>query len=94
MVGKIAVRGVALKLREYVPDSGQEHTAYANDSFLVTTASFKPAVTFLAFRIFVRMNDSVCYLYKERLDVDTGAGNTSAFALAATGIITGTAARP
>ena len=35
---------------QYVPDSGQEHTANGDDGFLVTAAGFDSAVTFTKFR--------------------------------------------
>ena len=49
LILKITVRRIRLKLGEYVPDSGQEHTANSNNSFSVSEASLKPAVSFFKF---------------------------------------------
>ena len=53
LILKITVRRIRHKLGEYVPDSGQEHTANSNNSFSVPAASLKPAVSFFKFGVFV-----------------------------------------
>ena len=65
-VGKIAFGGVGFQLGEYVPDSGQDHTADSDNGFLVTTASLEPAVALFAFGVLVGFDDSVRYLNQER----------------------------
>jgi hypothetical protein len=93
-VNKKALWGVGHELREYVPDSGQEHTANGNSSFLVTTMGFDSAIAILEFRVLVRFDKSIYHLNEERLDVGTGARDTSGFHLAATLVVAGTTTCP
>lgn len=65
---EIAVSGVREQLRQYIPDSGQEHTANGDDRLLVATPSLEPAVAFLAFRVLVGLNDSVGNLNEKGLE--------------------------
>ena len=91
---KIAFGRVGFQLGKYVPDSGQEHTADGDDGFLVTTPGFDPAVAFLALRVLVGFDDSVCHLNQEGFEVSTGARDTGGFAFAATLVVARTATRP
>ena len=50
---------VRFQLGEYVPDSGQEHTANSDNGLFVATAGLDSAVSFFAFRAFVRHNHSI-----------------------------------
>ena len=59
MISKIAFGRIGFQLGQYVPDSGQEHTADSNDGFLVTTAGLGSTITFLAFKVLVGCNDSI-----------------------------------
>ena len=93
-VNKKALWGVGHELGEYVPDSGQKHTANGNNGFLVTTMGFDSAIAILEFRVLVRFDESIYHLNEERLDVGTGARDTSRFHLAATLVVSGTAASP
>ena len=61
-VGKIAFGGVGFQLGEYVPDSGQEHTANGDGGFLVTTARLDSVVALFTFRVLVGFDDSVRHL--------------------------------
>lgn len=56
---KEAIGRVRLQLGQYIPDSGQEHTAHGNDGFFVPTTGFDSAVTFPKLRVFFRANDGV-----------------------------------
>lgn len=64
---KITLCRIGLQLRQDVPDSGQEHPAHGNNSFLVAAASLDSAVPFPAFGIFVGFDDGICYLNQKRL---------------------------
>ena len=93
-VGKIAFGGVGFQLREYVPDSGQEHTADGNDGFLVTTTSLEPAIALFAFSVLVGFDDSIRHLNQERFEVSPGTRDAGKFAFAAALVVARTATRP
>ena len=65
LIFKIAICRIRLQLRQDIPDSGQEHPAHSDDSFLVTTASLDSAVTLPAFRVFIGLDNSICYLNQQ-----------------------------
>lgn len=52
LISKITFSGIRFAFGEYIPDSGQEHTAYSNNSFFMPTASLYPAIAFFEFRMF------------------------------------------
>ena len=66
LIFQIACGRIGLQLGEYVPDSGQEHTADSDNRFFVTTASLDSAIAFFAFRVLVRLDYSVSDLYQQR----------------------------
>ena len=51
LIFKITVWRISLKLGEYVPDSGQEHTANGKNSFSVPAVNLMPAVSFFKFGV-------------------------------------------
>ena len=77
-----------------VPDSGQEHPANSNDRLLVAATSLNSAVTLSAFRVFVGLDDSVCDLNQQRLQITSGAGDASGLYRFAALVVTRTAACP
>ena len=91
---KKAFGGVRLELGEYVPDSGQEHTADSDNGFFVTTTSFDSAVTVFAFGVFVGFDDSVGHLNQKGFEVSTDAGDAGGFALAAALVVARATASP
>ena len=91
---KIALRRVRYKLGEDVPDSGQEHLAHSDDSFLVPTACLDAAVAFTKFRMLLRANEGISDLSQKGLEVRTRAGNARRLDLAAALVIPGAAASP
>ena len=82
------------KLGKDVPDSGQEHLAYSDNGFLVTSASFDPAVAFREFRMLLGVDESIGYLNQKRFEKRTCTGNARGFDLSAALIISWTAASP
>ena len=89
-VCQIPLLRIRLKLREYVPDSGQEHTTNSNDSFFVSTASLDSEIAFTKFRMFFGFEQSICDLNKNRFKKRTGTGNAGRFNFLSTLIITRT----
>ncbi len=69
MIRQIALSRVRFALVEDVPDSGQEHFANGDDSFLMSSASLDPAIAFFAFGVFIRSDDGIGNLYKQRLQI-------------------------
>ena len=82
------------KLGKDVPDSGQEHLAYSDNGFLVTSARFDPAVAFREFRMLLGVDESIGYLNQKRFEKRTCTGNARGFDLSATLVISWTAASP
>ena len=93
-VSQIALRGVRFELREYVPYSGEDHTANSDNGFLVTATSLYSTVTFLEFRVFVGFNNSVSELNQERFEINTSARDTSRLRFSTAFVIARTAASP
>lgn len=72
MIAEITSRRIRLCLAKDVPDSGQEHPAYRNNSFLVTTTSFESAVAFSELRVLVLVLDHcIGDLNEKRLEVNS-----------------------
>ena len=94
LIFQIACGRIGLQLGEYVPDSGQKHTADSDNRFFVTTASLDSAVAFFAFRALVRLDYSVSDLYQQGLQVHTGTGNASGLDLFGALVVARAAARP
>lgn len=67
MIAEITSRRIRLCLAKDVPDSGQEHPADRDNSFLVTTAGFELPVAFLELRMMLGLDQSVGDLNKKRL---------------------------
>ena len=75
LILQISGSRIGFQLGKNVPDSGQEHTANSNNGLFVSAASLDSALSFFAFRIFVRLNHSIGDLNQERFQVDTSTGN-------------------
>ena len=91
---KKAFRSVRLQLTQYVPDSGQEHTANGDEGFLVTTTSFDPTIAFSELRMLFGTKQSICDLNQKWFQIATGAGDPSGFHFAGALIIAGAASGP
>ena len=70
-VGKITLWGARLKLGEYVPDSGQEHTSHGNNCFFMSAESFDSAVTFPKFVMLFGIYQGIGDLYKKWFQKNT-----------------------
>ena len=91
---EISGRRIRLKLGKDVPYSGQEHPADSDDGLFVTTTSLEPAIAFLAFRVFVGLDDSVCDLNEDGLEIRASPGDAGRFHFAVALVIARAAARP
>jgi hypothetical protein len=67
MIAEITSRRIRFCLAKDVPDSGQEHPAYRNNSFLVTTPGFESAVAFSELRVMFGLDQGVGNLDEKRL---------------------------
>ena len=74
MRSKIAFICIRLKICQYVPDSGQEHTADGDDGFLVTTVGFDTAITICDLRMFLRFDQSICNMHQNWFKIGTSTG--------------------
>ena len=94
MIAEITSRRVRFCLAKDVPDSGQEHPADRDNSFLVTTASFEPAITFFEFRMILGLDQRIGDLNKQRLKTGSSLRDTSRFDLLRTLIVARAATSP
>ena len=85
---------IRYELGEDVPDSGQEHLAYSDNGFLVSSAGLDPAVAFREFRMLLGVDESIGYLNQKRFEKRTCTGNARGFDFSATLVISWTAASP
>lgn len=94
MIAEITSRRIRFCLAKDVPDSGQEHPAYRNNSFLVTTADFDPPVAFPELRVMLGFDQGVGELNKKRLEINSGTRDPGQLDLLCTLIIARTASGP
>ena len=95
MIAEITSRRVRFCLAKDVPDSGQEHPADRDNSFLVTTTGFELAIAFPEFWMLVFVLDHcVGNLNKQRFKTSSCAGDPGRFYLLRALIVAGTAAGP
>lgn len=72
MITEITSRRIRFYLAKDVPDSGQEHPAYRNNRFLVTTAGFESSVAFPELRVMLGLNQGVGEMNEKRLEINSG----------------------
>ena len=94
MIAEITSRRIRLCLAKDVPDSGQEHPAYRDNSFLVTTTGFEPKIALSKLRMELRLSQIICDLDKKRLEINPGTRDPGGLDLFRTLIIARTATGP
>ena len=93
MVDK-AIGAIRFSFAENIPDSGQEHSAYSNDSLFVSTPRFQAQIAFPEFGMFFGFNESVSNLNEKWLQIVASLGNASRFHMLGAFVIARTAAGP
>ncbi len=89
-----AVGSVRCLLAEYVPDSGQEHTADGDNGFFVPPPCFDAKVAYPKFRVLLGFDERVSDLHKEWFKICTGVRDSSGLDFSSALVISWAAARP
>ena len=94
LVGNVTGGRIRLHFRKNVPDSGQEHPANGDDSLFVSATSLQSAVALLAFRKLVGLDNSVCDLDKNGLEVSASPRDAGRFHFTVALVIAGGSSLP